>query len=95
MSTTSKIENWPVIWRVVSPAAGSYDHDMVFLETENEADASKEYRSLRCGGWPVRIEQVRCGPLPDGYSDSLNEIRSLNAQNAGTKMRAIPGAWSK
>ncbi len=94
MSVTSKIENWPVIWRVVAPGAGSYDHDMVFLETESEADAVKQYTRLRRGGYPVRIEQVRCGPLPARYVEKLPELRGMNAQNPGTKMREIPGAWS-
>ena len=94
MSITSKIENWPVIWRVVSPGAGSYDHDMVFLETESEADAVKQYQRLRRTGWPVRIEQVRCGPLPADFIKDLAIVRDANAQNPDTKMREIPGAWS-
>ena len=52
MNVKSKIENWPVIWRVVAPGAGSYDHDMVYLETESEPDAVKQYTRLRRGGSP-------------------------------------------
>ena len=74
MSITSTIESWPVIWRVVSPGAGSYDHDMVFLETESEAYAVKQYASLRRSDYPVRIEQVRCGPLPADYVKQLTEM---------------------
>jgi hypothetical protein len=55
---------WPVFWRVVAPGAGSYNHDMVFLETEDEAKARKSFRTLRRGRWPVRLERISCGPLP-------------------------------
>jgi hypothetical protein len=92
--TRKKVEDWPVVWRVVAPAAGSYDTDMVMLETEDEEDAFRQFRRLRCTGWPVRLEQVRCGPLPDRYESRLAALRKGNSQNRDTEMRTIPGAWT-
>ena len=86
---------WPIVWRLVCPAAGSYDHDMVFFETESKDDAVKRFRSMRRNGYPCRLERVDCGPLPQNYEDDLAELRSLNYQNPGTSLREIPGAWTK
>ena len=83
-----------MIWRVVAPGAGSYDHDMVFLETENEANARKRLAQL--GGEsqiPVRLEHVSCGPLPKRSRSELAKLRATNAQNPGTTLREIPGQW--
>ena len=88
-------KDWPVIWRVVAPAAGSYDHDMVFLETESREEAIKFFRTSRRSGYPVRVEKVCCGPLPQDYECALTKWRNLNAQNPGSAMRRIPAAWSK
>jgi hypothetical protein len=38
-SSASDRHTWPVIWRVVAPSAGSYDRDMVFIETPDEHKA--------------------------------------------------------
>ena len=87
--------DWPIIWRLVCPGAGSYDHDMVFLETTSKDEAIKEFRSLRCRGYPCRVERIHCGPLPQGFEDKLADLRSCNLQNPGTSLREIPGAWTK
>lgn len=92
--TRKPVDSWPVIWRVTAPAAGSYDNDMVFLETESEPEAVKRFGSLRRSGCPVRLEQVRCGPLPKGYQKPLADTRDANAQNPGTEMGPIPAAWT-
>jgi hypothetical protein len=86
-------DTWPVIWRVVAPGAGSYDRDMVFLETPIEADARSCCTSTRRQGLPTRLERVSVGPLPKGSEATLAELRGANAQTPGTKMRAIPAAW--
>lgn len=85
---------WPVIWRVVAPCCGSHDHDMVFIETDDEAQARATYKGARHGGHPVRIERVQVGPLPKDATTVLEVLRRANAQNPGTTMRAVPGAWS-
>ncbi|HEY3786879.1 MAG TPA: hypothetical protein VGL55_16505 [Steroidobacteraceae bacterium] len=92
-SSKDRPETWPVIWRVVAPGAGSYDHDMVFLETEIEVDARKCHDNCRREGYPVRLERIACGPLPQGSREQLASIRSGSVQNPGTKLRAIVGAW--
>jgi len=86
-------DQWPVIWRVVAPACGSYDHDMVFLETESEKEARRRFHGLHCGEWPVRLERVQCGPLPRGAKESLESLRSANAQTAGTQIREVAAYW--
>ena len=86
---------WPIIWRLVCPGAGSYDHDMVFCETTSKDEAIKQFRSLRRDGCPCRVERVHCGPLPRDFQDELQKLRSYNDQNPGTSLRRIPGAWSK
>jgi hypothetical protein len=88
-------ETWPVIWRVVAPSAGCYDRDMVFLETEDEGEARKGYKAQRSAGWPVRIERVSCGPLPQAAEGSLAKVRSANAQNPGANMRPVLGYWER
>jgi hypothetical protein len=89
-------DTWPVVWRVVAPAAASYNHDWVFLETEDEAEARQAYRNLRAGGeWTVRIERVSCGPLPKAAKVSLGELRAMNPQNPGAKMRPVLGYWER
>jgi len=84
---------WKVIWRVVAPCAGSYDHDMVFGDGLTEAAARRMFDGLRKGGHAVRLERVECGPLPNKAAGTIEKVRSLSPQNPGTKMRAIPGAW--
>ena len=84
---------WPVVWRVVAPAAGSYDHDMTFLETEDEAEAQRQLEALRCSGSPVRLERVQCGPMPRGSQAALSSLRAVNAQNPGAAMRDVLGSW--
>ncbi|ANO50838.1 hypothetical protein BA177_06125 [Woeseia oceani] len=91
----ASLEKWPIIWRVTAPAAGSYDKDMVFCESDSREEALTEYRALRRAGWPVRVEQVRCGPLPKTYVNELKKIRERNAQNPGTTMREVPGGWTE
>jgi hypothetical protein len=83
-----------VIWRVVAPCAGSYDHDTVYVETESEEDARHMHRNLLRTGYPVRLERVQCGPLPAGAKTSLAEQRSGNPQELGTQLRHIPGYWT-
>lgn len=89
------LDHWPVVWRVTAPSAGSYDQDMVFLTTTDRDAAVQQFESLREGNWPVRIEKMSCGPLPDDCLDTLRQIRAANAQNPGTEMRPIDGAWSE
>lgn len=87
-------ESWPVIWRVVAPGAGSYNHDMVFLETDREREARSFLTELRAGGYAVRLERVQCGPLPAGAAGALSDLRSLNPQNPGAE-RTVLGCWEK
>jgi hypothetical protein len=87
-------DTWPTFWRVIAPGAGSYDHDMVFCETEDETKARREFSALRRADWPVRLELVRCGPLPGDHVKSLETVRAANAQNPGTKLRLTLGAWT-
>jgi hypothetical protein len=91
---TANPDTWPVIWRVVAPSAGSYDHDMVFIETADEQVARTHFRSLRRTGYPVRLERISCGPLPRGADERLLELRKATPQNVGAGMRQVPGAWS-
>jgi hypothetical protein len=93
MSNRKSIAQWPVIWRVVAPACGSYGHDMVFIETESETEARSHFHGLRCGQWPVRLERVQCGPMPAKSQEKLERMRESNAQNAGATMREIPAYW--
>jgi hypothetical protein len=86
---------WPVVWRVVAPAAGSYDHDMVYLATEDEGQARSFYRELRRGHHPVRLERVSCGPLPQDAKDVLDQMRSASPQNPGSSIGEIPGFWQE
>lgn len=88
-------DSWPVIWRIVMPAAGSYNLDWVVMQTDDEAAARKSYRVQRAGGWPVRLERVSCGPLPKAATDSLAKLRSANAQHPGAKMPAVLGYWER
>ncbi|HEY6483948.1 MAG TPA: hypothetical protein VIY54_10535, partial [Steroidobacteraceae bacterium] len=62
--TPKSVKTWPILWRVVAPGAGSYDQDMVFIETADEAEARRSHAYLRRKKFPVRLERVACGPLP-------------------------------
>jgi hypothetical protein len=93
MAKPTDIKKWPVIWRVVAPACGIYDHDMVFLESESEREARARWLTLRRRDWPVRLERVQCGPLPAQAKEKLNEVRVTNGQNEGAPMREIPAYW--
>lgn len=84
---------WPVLWRVVAPTAGSFNQDMVFMETEDEKEAEKSLRGLRRQGWPVRLERVACGPLPPQALSSIVLLRATNAQNPGGEPRPLLAAW--
>jgi hypothetical protein len=86
-------ETWPVVWRVVAPGAGSFDHDMTFLSTEDEAEARSMYRSIRAEQWCVRLERVQCGPLPKDAERELTELRATNPQNPDTSLRPVDGFW--
>lgn len=86
-------EAWPTIWRVVAPRAGSYNHDMVFLETEDEREARRQLHALRRAGYPVRFERVECGPLPAGAKADLVALRAANPQNAGEGFPKVAGYW--
>jgi len=88
-------QTWPVIWRVVAPRAGSYNHDMVFIETEDEREARQQFHALRRTGYPVRVERVECGPLPAGSKANLVALRAANQQNAGEGMPKVAGYWEK
>ncbi|MCC6194583.1 MAG: hypothetical protein IT518_08970 [Burkholderiales bacterium] len=72
-------KEWRVFWRVIVPDGGSYGHDMVFLETDSEAEARKRYHGLLRKDWPVCLERVERGPLPSGSARSIASIRALNA----------------
>ncbi len=93
MARRTRLDQWPVIWRVVAPACGSYDHDMVFLQTDSEKEARRRFHGLRCRDWPVRLERVQCGPLPAHALVALAETREMNAQGPGTSMREVPAYW--
>lgn len=90
-----KIETWPVVWRVVIPAAGSYDHDWLVAESADESAARKAHREHRTLGYPVRLERVSCGPLPVNAQATLDKLRNSNAQIPGTTMREDLGMWSE
>lgn len=85
---------WPAFWRVVAPACGSYDHDMIGCQTEDETEARRYFKSFRTTGLPVRLEFVRSGPLPKGYMETLRLLRASNAQNPGTEMQPVLRAWT-
>lgn len=87
------IATWPTVWRVVAPRAGSYDHDMVFTETEKEGEARKSYGALRRAGYPVRLEYVCCGPLPKNAMRDIGSLRASNAQNPRATPRPVLGFW--
>ncbi|MEP7243941.1 MAG: hypothetical protein ABI885_09660 [Gammaproteobacteria bacterium] len=84
---------WPVIWRVVAPCCGSYNHDTVFLETQDEAEALERFDELRLQDYPVRMELVHCGSLPPDARRALAQMREANPQNAGSTMRPVLGFW--
>jgi hypothetical protein len=84
---------WPIVWRVVAPTAGSFNHDMVFVETEDEQEARSALGNLRRQSWPVRLERVSCGPLPPQAVASIVLLRATNAQNPGGEPRAVLAAW--
>jgi hypothetical protein len=84
---------WPIFWRVTAPAAGGYNHDFVFLETEQEAEARDRLQAVRESGFPARLERVSCGPLPDDARAALAALRAENPQNPGARMREVLGAW--
>jgi hypothetical protein len=84
---------WPIVWRVVAPTAGSFNHDMVFIETEDEEEARKSFRGLRRQSWPVRLERVSCGPLPPQATANIVLLRATNAQNPGGEPRNLLAAW--
>jgi hypothetical protein len=86
-------DTWPVIWRVVAPGAGSYDHDWVMCETDDEAEARRIYIERRRGGFPVRLERVSCGPLPKGFTSKLAKLRASKPQNPGTRLRPVLAGW--
>ena len=86
-------DTWPVIWRVVAPGAGGYNHDTVYLETPSERDAQHAHRQLLQSRYPVRLERVHCGPLPTGAERSLATMRKQNPQNSGDEPRPILGKW--
>jgi len=88
-------EQWPVVWRVVAPRAGSYGHDMTFIETDSEEEAMRELRGLRRSGWPVRLERVQCGPLPAGAKRNLEMLRAAGPQNAGDAFPHVAGYWEQ
>lgn len=88
-------ETWPVVWRVVAPGAGSFDHDMTFISTDDEAEARSVYRSLRASQHCVRLERVQCGPLPQDSERKLTELRASNPQNPGTRLRPVAGLWEQ
>jgi hypothetical protein len=50
------------VWRVTVPAAGNDEGDITLIETPSETAARTHYERLRLSTWPVRLEQVRCGP---------------------------------
>ena len=89
------VGSWPVIWRVVAPQAGAYGRDWVFLETDSEAEARSHYQSKRSADWPVRLEQVHCGPLPYGSHEALVSLREANGGlDDGEEIRPA-GAWER
>ena len=88
-------DTWPIVWRVVAPAAGGYDHDMVFLETDDETEARRRLDSVRESGFPARLERVACGPLPGDARKALSALRAESPQNPGADMREVLGHWEQ
>jgi hypothetical protein len=91
--SSNSIDKWPIVWRVVMPQCGAYDHDCVFLETEDEHEARARLRSMRKGKYPVRLERVHCGPLPTDSKPRLAKWRDANLQIPDTSLRDIAGYW--
>jgi hypothetical protein len=91
--TARNPDNWPVIWRVTAPACASYGRDWIFVETECEAEARRVFHASRCGGYPVRLERVQCGPLPEYAPQALKQLFDAHAQTAGAAMR-VSGHWT-
>jgi hypothetical protein len=94
-ASPDKPETWPVIWRVTAPACSSYGADWVFLETDDEDNARKEYANLRRTGYPVRLERMQCGPLPNGAMQALAKLRASNQQNPGETAPEVMGFWTR
>lgn len=88
-------DTWPTIWRIVAPGAGGYGHDMVYAETEDEAEARRMYHAHLCSGHPVRLERVACGPLPTGADRALDRLRAVSPQNPGTERAPVLGLWTR
>lgn len=86
-------DTWPIVWRVVAPAAGGYNHDLTFIETDDEREARKRFAGLRRAGYPVRLERVSCGPLPAGAEANLAALRAHSPQNVGDQAREVLGYW--
>jgi hypothetical protein len=61
-SQSNAFANRRAIWRVTAPAAGNDEGDITLIETPSETVARGYYERLRSSRWPVRLEQVRCGP---------------------------------
>lgn len=51
---------WPVLWRVVAPTAGSFNHDMVFTETTSNGVCGKPSgrRGTSRTGQPLRMSTI-------------------------------------
>lgn len=92
MAKRIAVEQWPIIWRVVAPACGSYDHDMVFLETESEEAARRHLHGLRCAvaGTPrARSVRARCRLRREGRSSRcVRRTRRIQAREC-VRLRPI------
>jgi hypothetical protein len=79
--TSSPDRHMAGVWRVVAPAAGSYDNDMVFMKTDDEAEARKCLR-----GRPAPCAQRPRGNRLRGCSTftSVMTIRGGLGQCAAT-----------
>jgi len=75
-------KGWRVLWRVLVPGAGGYGHDMVFLETDSEAEARKRYHGALRKDWPVCLERVERGPLPHVSEKAIAQLVAAAPKNA-------------
>jgi hypothetical protein len=69
--TSSDPLSWPIVYRVVTPAASGHDHDRVICETTDEGHARRQLKIV-CRDLPVRLEIARVGPLPRAYLRQLH-----------------------
>ncbi len=73
---------WRVLWRVIVPGAGGYGSDMVFIETDDEAEARECWRNWRHRRWAVCLERIERQPLPAGSEKAIAQLVAAAPKNA-------------